>query len=200
MKHGALALASLFAGLAIVLAVMPAAADRGVGISTGQIAVANELQPGGGYPLPRISVFNTGDVVSDYQLGVTYEVGQREHHPDAGWFDFDPERFTLAPGESRDINVALTIPTGAEPGDYFVLLQAQTVALEPGATSIGVAAATKLSFSVGSSGWIDTQWRNINRWLGEAQPWTFIVPAAVVLAFLASKAHKLPFRLRVERR
>jgi hypothetical protein len=194
-------LVALAVALAAVLALLQVGhADRGVGISTGEIKVANRLSPGGGYSLPRISVSNIGDEVTDYQLAVTFMEGQTERHPDASWFDFDPQRFTLDPGESRDINVALTVPAGAEPGDYFALLQAKTAPGSTGGTSVGVAAATKLTFSVAASGWLETQWRSINRWLDDTQPWTFIVPVGLILVFLATKAHKLPFRVRLERR
>ena len=174
--------------------------DRGVGISTGEITVATRLAPGAGYELPRISVSNTGDVVSSYEVTITYVEGQPQHRPEAAWFDFDPGRFTLGPGEARDVIVALTIPAGAEPGEYFALLQAKTASDQPGATSVGVAAATKLGFSVAASGWLDAQWRGLNTWLDDAFPWTFVVPGVVLLAFLATKAGKLPFRIRLERR
>jgi len=174
--------------------------DRGVGISTGEITVATRLAPGAGYALPRISVSNTGDVVTSYELTVTYVEGQRERRPAADWFDFDPRQFALDPGESRSVNIGLTVPRGSEPGDYFALLQAKTVPDLPGTTSVGVAAATKIAFSVGASGWLEAQWRSVNRWLDDAAPWTYVVPGILLLGFLATKAGKLPFRLRVERK
>jgi hypothetical protein len=175
-------------------------ADSGVGVSTGQMLVRTVMTPGDGYHLPGIKVINTGTEVSEYQLSIGYLEGQPERRPGVDWFSFSPERFSLEPGASRDVIVSIVVPSGAEQGEYFALVKAQTVAGEPGSTSVGVAAATKLLFSVGSASWLEAQWYALNRWLGEAQPWTFIVPAALVLAFLASKAHKLPFRLRVERR
>jgi hypothetical protein len=194
-----LAALSLAVGASLILAPV-GHSDRGVGISTGEITVATRLAPGAGYELPRISVSNTGDVVTSYEVTLTYLEGQAQRRPEAAWFDFDPRRFTLEPGEARDVIIALTIPTSAEPGEYFALLQAKTAPDQPGATSVGVAAATKLGFSVSASGWLDAQWRGLNRRLDDAFPWTFVVAGAVAGAFLATKAGRLPFRIRLERR
>jgi uncharacterized protein YaiE (UPF0345 family) len=192
----ALAVLSLYA-----IAFAPQAhADRGVGISTGEITVANRLAPGGGYALPAISVSNTGDVATTYALTITYVDGQPQLRPALDWFDFDPDRFALEAGESRQVNVAFSVPANAEPGDYFALVQAKTVSDQPGGTTVGVAAATKLRFSVAASGRLEAQLRSINRWLDDAAPWTYVVPAALVLGFLGYKARHLPFSVRIERR
>jgi hypothetical protein len=198
---GRLLLIVLLAAFAAIALAPLAHSDRGVGISTGEIAVATRLAPGAGYSLPRISVSNTGDETTTYQLTVTYVEGQRQRRPALDWFDFDPGLFVLGAGESRQVNVAISVPRDAEPGEYFALLQAKTVAdAGSGQTSVGVAAATKLSFAVASSSWLDAQWRSVNRWLDDAAPWTYLVPAALVLAFLAAKARKLPYRIRLERK
>jgi uncharacterized protein YaiE (UPF0345 family) len=182
------------------LAASPGHADRGVGVSTGEMIVATTMSPGGGYHLPGIKVINTGDEPSEYQLSISYLDGQPGRRPDAGWFSFSPARFSLAPGASRDVIVSIVVPSAAEPGDYFALVKAQTVSDQPGATSVGVAAATKLTFSVGSAGWLEAQWLSLNRRLDDAAPWTYIIPGALLLAFLANRARRLPFRLRIERR
>jgi hypothetical protein len=79
------------------------------------------------------------------------------------------------------------------------LLKAQTVSNSEG-SSVGVAAATKLSFTVESSGWLEARARQVNRWLYEGSPWTYLLPAGLLLGFLALKFGRVPFRVRVERR
>ena len=145
-------------------------------------------------------MINTGDEVTSYELSIGYLESQQERRPGEAWFSFSPARLSLQPGESHEVAVGIDVPASALPGDYFALLKAQTVAEQTGGTSVGVAAATKLSFSVASSGWLDAQWHRVNRWLDDAAPWTYLLPAALFLAFLALKAGRLPFRLRIERR
>ena len=125
---------------------------------------------------------------------------QAQREPGQDWFSFSPQRFTLAPGASADVAGRLVVPSDAEPGEYFALLKAQTVSPSQAGTSVGVAAATKVTFSIEPSSWFDARRREINRWLDDAAPWTYILPGALLIGFLLTKAGKLPFRLRLERK
>ena len=169
-------------------------------MNTGALAVETSLEPGKGYFLPKIGVINTGDEVTTYAMSIGFIAGQPERKPDDGWFSFNPQRFTLEPGQSRDIDVSLTVPTGANPGDYFVLVRAGTTSADGGQARVGVAAATKVSFSIESSSWLDAQRRQVDRWLYVWSPWTYLIPAGLLLAFLATKVRRLPFRLKIERK
>lgn len=188
--------------LAGAIALTPTAqADRGVGVNLGVIEVASRLSPGGGYELPELTVLNTGDEVTTYDLSIGYVDGQSERRPSEKWFSFSADRFSLEPGSSREVTVSIDLPADAASGDYFALVRTETVlAGESGVTGVGAAVATKLSFQVASTGWLDARRHQLSRWLDDAAPWTYLVPAALLLAFLATKAHKLPFRLRVERK
>jgi hypothetical protein len=191
--------AVVFAGAAIVAATV-SYADRGVGVSVGEMTVETVLAPGSSYSLPAIAVINTGDEPSDYQISIGYLADQAQQQPRPEWFVFSPRTFSLDPGASTDVVPRLIVPTDAEPGEYFALLKAQTVSRSANGTSVGVAAATKVSFSIESSSWLDAQRRQLDRWLYAWSPWTYLIPAGLLLAFLATKVRRLPFRLKIERK
>lgn len=116
----------------------------GVGVGLGLIRLHEPLTPGGVYKLPSIPVINTGEVESEY------EVVAANTRP--GLFTFSPARFTLAPGETQNAAVHLNLPFDAPAGDYLVYLEAHPLQSEQsGQVAIGVAAATKLFYSVGQS-------------------------------------------------
>lgn len=180
--------------------VLLSTADRGVGVTVGEMTVETVLSPGVGYSLPNIGVINSGDEAGEYRISIGYLANQRERRPSADWFVFSPDGFSLEPGHSLDVAGRLIVPSDAEPGEYFALVKAQTVSQTEGGTSVGVAAATKVSFSVESGGWFESRVREVNRWLYESEPWIYLLPASLLLGFAAIKVRRIPFRLRIERR
>lgn len=121
----------------------------GVGVGTGKIQVQDQLKPGIIYELPPLTVLNTGDEPSDYEVAVTYNEKQTELKPTATWFVFNPQRFHLDPGKAQIVNIKLNLPIRAKPGDYFAYLEGHPIKkTQVGQTSIGVAAAAKLYFTV----------------------------------------------------
>lgn len=175
-------------------------ADRGVGVTLGIIAVDERLKGGGGYNLPKLGIINTGDEPGEYEVVISYLQGQREMRPASDWFSFQPQRFFLNADEARDVNIRLTLPTGVKPGDYFAFIEAHPVAQEQGIT-IGAAAATKLSFTVKPSGWIEAQRTNFNRIVDENEPWSYLLPASTLgalLFYMMGRSYRL--RSPLERR
>ncbi len=135
--------------LLVMLGDSVAAATIGVGVGTGKIRLDEPVKPSLSYNLPSISVFNNGEVESDYEVGVEYNETQPEQKPAAKWFTFSPQRFTLSPGKSQQVNVTLKPEYSAKPGDYFAYLEARPIKKdENGTTAIKIAAATKLNFKV----------------------------------------------------
>jgi hypothetical protein len=173
-------------------------ADRGVGVNVGTIQVEDRLVRGGSYTLPVIGVTNTGDESGDYMVEVGYLEGQPGKAPPKGWLRFQPQRFFLSAGETKNVVVQLNLPTSAEPGDYFALIQAQPLVQGTGVT-IGVVAATKLTFTVERSSWLDAQRVRINRFLDANQLWLIGAPLTLISAVIALKFKQL-FRVRIERR
>jgi hypothetical protein len=121
----------------------------GVGVGTGKIIIEDKLKSGARYELTPLSVINTGNVEAVYEVSLSYHEQQPEKRPLNNWFSFKPNNFTLKPGAIENVSVELQLPLQSEPGDYFAYLEAhpiQTVA--DGNTSVGVAAAAKLYFTV----------------------------------------------------
>lgn len=145
----------------------------GVGVGTGKIQVDEDLKPGIIYELPSLSVLNTGDEPSEYQVSVTYHEKQPELSPPESWFIFTPHEFHLEPGQAQIVDVKLNLPLQIEPGDYFAYLEAHPLkkAQTGGNTSIGIAAASKLYFTVTPANiWSAIYYKAISFWNVYA-PW-----------------------------
>lgn len=127
-------------------------ASIGVGVGTGKIMLDRALLPGKTYVLPPIVVVNTGDEVSDYGVSVEYNETQDQRKPDRSWFRFVPLSFTLAPGKTQPVSITITVPIRSVPGDYFAYLEAHPIAqAHHGQSRVGIAAASKLFFTVASA-------------------------------------------------
>ncbi len=128
---------------------LPVFSNLGVGVATGKIVVEDKLRPGMIYNLPPLTVLNTGDEEAEYEAGVAYHEKQSELQPNEKWFDFSPKKFFLKPGESQKVEIKLNLPVRAEPGDYFAYLEGKPLKKsESGKSTIGIAAAAKLYFTV----------------------------------------------------
>ena len=201
------ALARPVTALALVVAMMatagfqpPAHADVGVGVSLGNIKVDDVLTPGGHYRLPTLSVLNTGSESGHFEVVVSYAADQREKRPPEEWFSFTPQRFPLEASASQAVAITLDLPASSTPGDYFAFLEAHPVAEGQGVT-IGVAAATKLSFSIKPANVLQAWLFRLSQLIDESQPWSSLL-AVAVLAFLAIRllGRYVHVGLRIERR
>ena len=81
----------------------------------------------------------------------------------------------------NDLSIRLSIPVSARSGDYFALIEAFPKPPETAGVVVGVAAATKLSFTVRASNPIigSALWA-FNR-VNDASPFSYIVLGIVVL-------------------
>src|SRR3989344_9666383 len=132
----------LFSSYSVVLAKV------GVGMGAGEIRLTEPVKPGGIYELPNLRIFNTGDEVTTYGMNVAYHQDRPELRPAQSWFSFNPATFTLEAGKSQEVQVTMMVPVKAEPGDYFAFVESGPVASEQPGTSVGVAVASKLFFTV----------------------------------------------------
>ncbi len=164
---------------------MPSAAlaKLGVGVGLGKIDIDEKLSPGGIYKLPSLPVLNTGDEAADYEVEVTFLSEQEQRRPEVSWFSFKPQSFHLEPGKSQTVEVSLTLPVNARPGDYFAFLEAHPTKKGEGVT-IGVAAATKLSFTVKTAGLLGAIIERIRSLLEQLKPIHFIIAGAIGLGAL----------------
>lgn len=141
----------ILAGLFLTLSTSLVLAKVGVGVGLGKIQIDETLSPGEIYNLPSLPVLNTGDEDLEYEIEVTYLSEQEEMQPAGEWFNFSPQRFPLTAGSSQTVDIVLILPVDARPGNYFAFLEAHPVAKGEGVT-IGVAAATKLNFTIKPKG------------------------------------------------
>lgn len=160
-------------------------AKIGVGVGTGKIKVEEQLKPGIIYKLPLITVINTGDTPSDYAVSVAYQTGQAELSPKADWFIFSPQKFHLDPGKGQAVDIKLNLPLSVQPGKYFAYLEAQPfLKAQKGQTSIGIAAASRLYFTVVPANIFMAIYYKINSFWNVYAPWPqrFLILIVLILA------------------
>jgi hypothetical protein len=172
---------------ALLASAAGASADRGVALDLGGIDVVQSLTPGGGYALPPLGVRNPGDEVASYRLVVSHAERQQGKSIPEQWLRFEPAELTLPPGKTAKVQMLLSLPTGADPGDYQGLLVAQIVAPGNGAR-IGAGAAARVSFSVEPATFLGGWWYRLRAAVSDNQPWTWLVPAVLALTLLGLPA------------
>lgn len=185
MKNSLIALAII-----AILLLQPCSARVGVGVGTGKIAVDEPLMPGGTYKISSMSVINTGNEASNYSVDVTYLYEQKELRPPEDWVSFDPKTFYLEPNEGKVVELSLNIPMDAPPGDYFCFLEAHPVTEGEG-FRIGVAAATKLYFSVKPANIVSAVFHKISSFIAATAPasYFFIIAALLIAAVMVLRKH-----------
>ncbi len=158
----------------------------GVGIGTGKIQIDQPLKPGVIYDLPTVMIINTGDETSEYGVSIQYHEGQPELKPAKEWFSFSPDKFNLEPQQVQAVQVKLTLPIrGVRPGDYFAYLQGHPIRKSvSGQTSIGVAAAAKLYFTVTPSNIFVGLYYRIISIIQMWSPWSYVVFAVIAAAII----------------
>jgi hypothetical protein len=194
MKRGlcllAIVLASVFA---LCLTAGDTKASVGVGVSPGIIRVDEPLLPGAHYTLPSIQVMNTGTEVDNYEVELVPMVGQQELHPPSEFLDISPTSFHLEPGSSQTVSLSLRIPIKAKPGDYLTYVQTHP-SFEGGGMSVGVAAVTKLYFTVKPANMLVGVTNAIANFLSDTAPTSYIflgVVAVVLLVFFLRRHIKV---------
>lgn len=161
-------------------------AKLGVGVGTGKIVVDEDLKPGIIYNLPPVSVINTGDESSQYGIGVEYRENQPEDKPPREWFSFSPSEFDLEPGQSQTVEIKLNVPLKAIPGNYFAFLSAfPTKKAGGGETTIGIAAASKLYFTIAPANFIQgIYYRLLSIWKINHPYSTILLSIVLLVVFL----------------
>ncbi len=176
---------AIILGVGLLLPVL-VFAKIGVGVGTGKIQMDQPLKPGLIYTLPSLVVINTGDEPAEYGVGIQHREKQPEKIPSKEWFSFEPLNFHLEPGQSRIVQIKLTLPVkGVEPGDYFAFLQGFPIQkIETGQASVGVAAAAKLYFTVAPSNiFVGIYYRTLSL-LTLYSPWSYVILAIIIAALV----------------
>ena len=167
----------------------------GVGVGTGKIQVDKPLKAGGIYDLPVLPVLNTGDEPGQYEVSIEYHEGVPEIRPAREWFHFEPQSFYLEPGKVQIVKIILTLPAKTQPGEYFAYLEGHPVKKSvAGETTIGVAAAAKLYFTVAPANIFQGIYYRFISLYSRYHPYDTIVLAiifAAILIFLFKKRFKV---------
>lgn len=161
-------------------------AKIGVGVGTGKIQVDQTLKAGLIYTLPPVTIINTGDEPSEYGVGIQYRENQLEIKPPKEWFSFEPQNFHLEPGQTQAVKIKLILPVkGVAPGNYFAFLQGFPLSkAQSGKTSVGVAAAAKLYFTVAPANFFMGIYYRIGSLLKLYSPWSYVILAVIIAALL----------------
>ena len=182
----------------LILAPAFAFARVGVGVGTGKIIVNEALNPGTIYKLPNFNVINTGDEPSNYEAAIEYLQGKPELDPPKEWFSLEPSTFYLEPGENQIVTVNLNLPIKSVPGEYFAFISAfpSDDHATPGETTIGVAAASKLYFTVKPANvFVGIYYRALSLYNNNL-PWSKVVLIVIGLAILVA-LFKRKFNIQV---
>lgn len=192
----------LLAGLAIAMALASpalAAATQGVRINIGRIDVNDHLVAGRTYHLPDLEVSNPGTEPAGYLMLATAVTGQTDGPIDAAWMSFEPSTFSLAPGQSQRVAVAITIPKDTQPATYGGLLKAQVTGSGTG-VSVGVAAAARITFTTAPpDSTIDAIVIGVGGFVDATEPWPLVILIGLALLF-AARIVVRRWDIRVERR
>lgn len=159
-------------------------AKIGVGMGAGEIRLTEPVKLGGIYQLPALRIFNTGDETTTYGMGVAYHQDRPELRPAKEWFSFSPATFTLGATESQEVQVTMTVPLRAEPGDYFAFVESGPVASNKPGTSVGVAVASKLFFTAAPANIFQAIFFRTSSFFKTYAPWSWVGLAAAVAAVL----------------
>src|SRR3989344_40619 len=159
-------------------------AKIGVGMGAGEIRLTEPIKPGGIYELPSLRIFNTGDEVTTYGMDIAYHQDHPELRPAQSWFSFNPAKFTLEAGTSQEVKVAMIVPVKAEPGDYFAFVESGPVASNAPGTSVGVAVATKLFFTIVPANIWQAIGYRVSAFFATYSPWSWVGLGLIVLIIL----------------
>ena len=174
----------------------------GVGVGAGKIQLEEDLKAGGVYQLPTLPILNTGDEVGDYEVTVEYHENIPQLRPGRDWFSFSPQSFNIEPGKIQNVDIVLTLPLNIQPGEYFAYIEGHPVKKDvEGSATIGIAAATKLYFTVAPANIFEGIYYRTTSLFRYFMPWSLIILILVVLIIIIKiVGKKLSFSFGVTRK
>lgn len=126
-------------------------ASVGVGVQASPVRLGSMAHRGEKFALP-LDVVNTGSEAE----AVIMHVERLSRGPGwavpPSWIQFPGSAVQIAPGKAARVSLELVIPDAARPGEYLSdIVVSGSATAQAGTGNIGVAAATKLEFSVSSA-------------------------------------------------
>jgi len=176
-------LAVAIAAIAALIFPHAALAGPGAGIEKGTMPVPSSAHPGATYNLDPIKLFNTGDAAATYEMLVVPVNKQGKLTPEASWFTFTPQKFDLAPGENRVVQVTMKLPASAGAGSYEALLGGRPIRTGSG-VFVNVGAAARLKLEVARSNFFAGTYYGSLSFVQQTAPWSYLAMAAIVVAIV----------------
>jgi hypothetical protein len=138
----------------VVLVGFPATAGAtvGVGVQSAPVRLGTVAHPGTSYPLPPVYVVNTGTEAEAVTIKVERLSPGVGRSVPPSWIHAKGVPTRLRPHQAEQLSLELVVPSGALSGTYLSDIVADgSAAIAVGTTNFGVAAATKLEFTVSPS-------------------------------------------------
>lgn len=126
-------------------------ASVGVGVQVSPVRLGSMAHRGESYAL-SVDVVNTGTEAEAVSMRVERLSRGSGRAVPPSWIQFPGSAVQIAPGKAARVSLELVVPGRARPGEYLSdIVASGSAAGQAGTGNLGVAAATKLEFSVSSA-------------------------------------------------
>ena len=175
---------------------VPAAqASVGVGVQATPVSLGIVAHAGGSYALPPVYVLDTGTQAEKISVRVVRLSNGTGRAVPPSWVRATGQGVQLAPHQSARIPLELVVPGGAKAGRYLSdIVVTGSAVISAGRANLGVAAATKLEFSV-APGSPPGLWPFGPSWMW----WSAIGLLVLALAVTMARRSGVRIRIRIER-
>jgi hypothetical protein len=189
-------LLALPAAFAVLSVFAPAAqASVGIGVQATPVRLGIVARAGGSYALPPVYVLDTGTQAETITVQVVRLSKGTGRVVPPSWVRATGQGVQLTPGQSAQIPLELAVPGGAEAGPYLSdVVVTGSAGTSAGRANFGVAAATKLEFSV-APGSPPGLWPFGPSWMWWTAIWLLVLAPLVI----AARRSGIRIRLRIER-
>jgi hypothetical protein len=165
-------------------------ASVGVGVQVSPVRLGSMAHRGESYAL-SVDVVNTGTEAEAVSMRVERLSRGSGRAVPPSWIQFAGAAVQIAPGKAARVSLELVVPGRATPGEYLSdIVASGSAAGQAGPGNLGVAAATKLEFSVSSAP---------AQGASSFPVWIWALTGLLLLTLTAFGVRRSGLRIRVER-
>jgi hypothetical protein len=165
-------------------------ASVGVGVQVSPVRLGSMAHRGQSYAL-SVDVVNTGTEAEAVSMRVERLSRGSGRAVPPSWIQFAGAAVQIAPGKAARVSLELVVPGRATPGEYLSdIVASGSAAGQAGPGNLGVAAATKLEFSVSSAP---------AQGASSFPVWIWALTGLLLLTVTAFGVRRSGLRIRVER-
>jgi hypothetical protein len=165
-------------------------ASVGVGVQVSPVRLGSMAHRGESYAL-SVDVVNTGTEAEAVSMRVERLSRGSGRAVPPSWIQFAGAAVQIAPGKAARVSLELVVPGRATPGEYLSdIVASGSAAGQAGPGNLGVAAATKLEFSVSSAP---------AQGASSFPVWIWALTGLLLLTVTAFGVRRSGLRIRVER-